>query len=86
MSHIRKRSMVVAGKKTSFSLEDEFWSLLKQVAASEGTTMQLIVERINQQRQLPNLSSAIRVYLLEIVRQQVMQAGASEVGQLSATA
>ena len=61
---IVKRSVVIAGHQTSVSLEHAFWSALKQAAARRGLTINDLVTRIDQQRQ-GNLSSAIRVYLLE---------------------
>ena len=61
---IVKRSVVIAGHQTSVSLEHAFWSALKQAAARRGITINDLVTRIDQQRQ-GNLSSAIRVFLLE---------------------
>ncbi len=61
---IVKRSVVIAGHQTSVSLEHAFWSALKQEAARRGMTINDLVTRIDSQRQ-GNLSSAIRVFLLE---------------------
>lgn len=61
---IVKRSVVIAGHQTSVSLEHAFWSALKQAAARRGVTINDLVTQIDQQRQ-GNLSSAIRVFLLE---------------------
>jgi predicted DNA-binding ribbon-helix-helix protein len=61
---IVKRSVVIAGHQTSVSLEHAFWSALKQAAARRGLTINDLVTQIDQQRQ-GNLSSAIRVFLLE---------------------
>lgn len=61
---IVKRSVVIAGHQTSVSLEHAFWSALKQAAARRGMTINDLVTQIDQQRQ-GNLSSAIRVFLLE---------------------
>lgn len=61
---IVKRSVVIAGHQTSVSLEHAFWNALKQAAARRGVTINDLVTRIDSQRQ-GNLSSAIRVYLLE---------------------
>ena len=61
---IVKRSVVIAGHQTSVSLEHAFWTALKQEAARRGLTINDLVTRIDSQRQ-GNLSSAIRVFLLE---------------------
>ena len=63
-SGIIKRSVVISGHQTSVSLEHAFWSALKQAAARRGTTINDLVTQIDQRRQ-GNLSSAIRVFLLE---------------------
>jgi predicted DNA-binding ribbon-helix-helix protein len=61
---IRKRSITVAGHKTSLSLEEAFWSALKQAARARGLSVKALVEEIDRSRQ-GNLSSAVRVYLLQ---------------------
>src|SRR5271163_3189137 len=61
---IVKRSVVIAGHQTSVSLEHAFWHALKQAAARRGMTINDLVTHIDEQRQ-GNLSSAIRVFLLE---------------------
>jgi predicted DNA-binding ribbon-helix-helix protein len=63
-SGIIKRSIVVAGHKTSVSLEDEFWNALKQIAGDRHMTLSDIVATIDEQRQYANLSSAIRLFVL----------------------
>ena len=60
---ITKRSIIVAGRKTSISLEDEFWHALKAIARHHQRTLSAIVGDINQGRR-GNLSSAIRVFVL----------------------
>ncbi len=60
---IRKRSVTLAGHRTSLSLETEFWQALKAVAHAEGLSLNALIERIDQDR-AGNLSSAVRVYLL----------------------
>ena len=64
-SLILKRSIMIAGQKTSVSLEDEFWQALKQIAAGFDMPMAKLVHRIDTQRQNGNLSSALRLYVLE---------------------
>jgi predicted DNA-binding ribbon-helix-helix protein len=55
-----KRSIVIAGHKTSLSLEAAFW-LLKEIAAHEGVSVVALVNRIDTDREHANLSSAIRL-------------------------
>lgn len=62
--HLRKHSVTVAGHRTSISLEEAFWSALKEIAAAQGTSAHALIEEIDRSRQ-GNLSSAIRVYVLE---------------------
>jgi predicted DNA-binding ribbon-helix-helix protein len=61
-STIAKRSIVIAGHKTSISLEDEFWTGLKAIAESRRTTLSALLGEISQNRR-GNLSSAIRVFV-----------------------
>ena len=61
---IRKRSITVTGHKTSLSLEEAFWSALKQAARAQGLSVKALVEEIDRSRR-GNLSSAVRVYLLQ---------------------
>jgi predicted DNA-binding ribbon-helix-helix protein len=65
MSRIVKRSLVIAGHATSISLEEPFWLLLKRAAAERGLTIAAMVETIDRERMGTNLSSAIRVHLVE---------------------
>jgi len=64
-STIVKRSIVIGGHKTSVSLEDAFWSDLKNIAQTKQETLSKLVETIDQTRDQNNLSSAIRLYVLE---------------------
>jgi predicted DNA-binding ribbon-helix-helix protein len=57
-SPVSKRSVVIAGHKTSVSLEDEFWNSLKQIARSRGMTVAELIAAIDGNRQRANLSSA----------------------------
>jgi predicted DNA-binding ribbon-helix-helix protein len=67
-TRIRKRSLTVAGHRTSISLEEPFWRALREVAAEQGCSTAELVARIDAARGAGGLSSAIRVYLLEYVR------------------
>ena len=61
---IVKHSLVVAGHRTSVSLEDAFWQALRSVAAARGLSIAGLVAEIDAVRGEANLSSAIRVHLL----------------------
>lgn len=61
----RKRSIVVAAKRTSVSLEDSFWCGLKAIARMESVTIEKYIEQVNLQRRTPNLSSNLRIAILE---------------------
>ena len=62
---IVKRSIAIAGHRTSISLEAAFWTGLKDIAAARGITVQALVGEIDAARATGNLSSAIRVFVLE---------------------
>ncbi len=64
-SPVVKRSIVIAGHKTSVSLEDAFWRGLKEIAGSRRVTLADLVGAIDTERQHGNLSSAIRLFVLE---------------------
>lgn len=67
-SPIVKRSIVIAGHKTSVSVEDAFWTALKDIAASRGSTIAELVAAIDSGRRHGNLSSAIRLFVLDHFR------------------
>ena len=67
-SPVVKRSIVIAGHKTSVSLEDAFWNGLKDIAGSRDMTLSDLVATIDTDRQHGNLSSAIRLFVLEYYR------------------
>jgi predicted DNA-binding ribbon-helix-helix protein len=64
-SPVIKRSIVIAGHKTSVSLEDAFWKGLKEIAVSQHTTLSDLVASIDTERPHGNLSSAIRLFVLD---------------------
>jgi predicted DNA-binding ribbon-helix-helix protein len=70
-SLVIKRSIVVAGHKTSVSLEDAFWKALKEIANSRGMTLSDLVGGIDKERRHGNLSSTIRLFVLGIYRERV---------------
>jgi predicted DNA-binding ribbon-helix-helix protein len=63
-----KRSVAIAGHRTSVSLEAPFWDALKDIAAVRGASVQALVGEIDAGRGGANLSSAIRVFVLREVR------------------
>jgi predicted DNA-binding ribbon-helix-helix protein len=69
-SSVVKRSIVIDGHKTSVSLEDAFWDDLKEIAHSERATLSALVAKIDETRKQGNLSSAIRLFVLEYFRAQ----------------
>lgn len=64
---LRKRSVTIAGHATSFSLEDEFWKDLQSVAHKRNLSVNALVSSIDAAR-AGNLSSALRVFVLECYR------------------
>jgi len=69
-SSVVKRSIVIDGHKTSVSLEDAFWDHLKEIAHVERVTLSRLVVKIDETRHHNNLSSAIRLFVLEHFRTQ----------------
>jgi len=67
-SPVVKRSIVIAGHKTSVSLEDAFWKALKEIAGSRDMTLSDMVASIDTDRRQGNLSSAIRLFVLDYYR------------------
>ena len=63
-----KRSVEIAGHKTSISLEPLFWEMLRAAGAAEGVPVNALVARIDEERIAsatpPGLASAIRVWLV----------------------
>ena len=70
-SLVIKRSVVVAGHKTSVSLEDAFWKGLKEIAGERDTTLSELVGTIDSERECGNLSSALRLFVLDSYRTQL---------------
>ena len=69
-SSVIKRSIAFAGHKTSVGLEDAFWNGLKEIAKWRDETLSNLISSINADRQHANLSSAIRLYVLDFYRDQ----------------
>ena len=62
-SPVVKRSIVIAGHKTSVSLEDAFWTALKDIASAREVTLSDLVASVDTDRRHGNLSSAIRLFV-----------------------
>ena len=66
---MRKRSIVIAGRhNTSIALEDEFMEELELIAIVENKTLNQLVTEIDSKRTITNLASAIRIYILEYLK------------------
>ena len=68
---MRKISVIIANRhQTSISLEDEFYEELLRIAREQNRSLNQPITQIDAQKQIPNLSSAIRVYILNELKQQ----------------
>ena len=61
----RKRSVVINGRHTSLSLEEPFWNIVRRIAREKKMTIAKLVEQIDSKHEQNNLSSAVRVYILD---------------------
>ncbi len=73
-STVVKRSVKIDGHTTSVSLEDAFWNALKEIAAARKMTLAELATSINAKREHANLSSAIRLFILDYFRIQISAA------------
>lgn len=71
----RKRSLSIAGHRTSISLEDDFWEALKEIASGEDRSVSALIAEIDLGRGELNLSSALRLHALTYYRERAKQAG-----------
>jgi predicted DNA-binding ribbon-helix-helix protein len=76
-SLVVKRTIVVGTRKTSVSVEAPFWKCLKEIAASGNLTLGELVKGIDSDRQHANLSSAIRLFVLEHYRTLAAEAASA---------
>ena len=74
---VLKRSVVVGRHKTSISLENEFWTSLREIAASRHTTCSGLLTEIDERRQSANLSSAARLFVLQFYQERAQEADAT---------
>jgi predicted DNA-binding ribbon-helix-helix protein len=79
-SLVLKRSIVIAGHKTSISLEEQFWKALKEAAAQRGMKVSDLVAEIEANREYGNLSSAIRLFVLGLYRGEIEQIQSAKTG------
>ena len=70
-SQIKKHSIYLDGKKTSVSLEDIFLESLKEIARCRKVTLSELIRTINAERQHANLSSALRLFVVDFYREQI---------------
>lgn len=77
-SLVVKRSIVIAGHKTSVSLEDAFWKGLKEIASERDLTLSEMVAAIDSGRDSSNLSSTIRLFVLDHYRTMVAPAQSAQ--------
>ena len=75
-SSVSKRSIIIAGHKTSVSVEDEFWNSLKEIARERGMTLGALVAAIDANRQRANLSVSYSIFcawsaVKKVLRQRV---------------
>jgi predicted DNA-binding ribbon-helix-helix protein len=64
-ARVVKRSLVIAGHHTSISIEDAFWRRLRRIALERGLSLNRLAAKVDASRGDANLSSAIRVFVLE---------------------
>ncbi|WP_414833299.1 ribbon-helix-helix domain-containing protein [Afifella sp. YEN Y35] len=72
---MKKRSVVIAGHRTSVSLEDPFWTELKAMATTRDMPLAALIEEIDARRETDNLSSALRIAVLESLRHRLAEGG-----------
>ena len=72
-SLVVKRSIMIGGHKTSVSLEEAFWNGLKEIAAERNASLSELVSTIDSERELGNLSSALRLFVLGFYRDRITE-------------
>ncbi len=81
-SGIAKRSVSIAGHRTSISLEEPFWEVLRDIAEREKLSIQALIGRIDAERGEQNLSSAIRVFVLTDLRERLSTSSSSSTASI----
>lgn len=67
---MQKRSLTIAGHRTSIALEPEFWTGLEDMAGAENVPLTQLIRRLDESRGQPNLTSALRIAVLAFYRQR----------------
>ena len=75
---MEKRSLSIAGHRTSIALEPQFWAALAEMAAENGQTMAALIKSIDETRETANLSSATRLAVLQWYQQRLAASSAAE--------
>ena len=70
-----KRSVTIAGHSTSVSLEEPFWQELKRMADERRLSLAALIANIDENRSVENLSSALRLAVLDDLRRRIGQSG-----------
>jgi predicted DNA-binding ribbon-helix-helix protein len=70
-SLVMKRSVVIAGHRTSVSLEEAFWKSLEEIASYQNMTVSTLIAAIDSERHYGNLSSTIRSFVINFYREQL---------------
>jgi predicted DNA-binding ribbon-helix-helix protein len=76
---LQKRSLTIAGHRTSLALEPEFWDGLEAMAAAGDLALPQLIQQIDETRSSSNLSSEVRLAVLRWYRQQAEAAKATAV-------
>lgn len=74
VTKIRKHSVRPAGRRTSVSMEDEFWDEFRAICGRDGVSMDSVIARLGKGRSAVNMSSAVRLYVLGRVMQRAQSA------------
>lgn len=65
---MHKRSLSIAGHRTSIALEPEFWAGLEALAGARQLPLTALIREIDERRDGPNLSSSLRLAVLRFYR------------------
>ena len=79
-TRVRKRSVVIGGHKTSVSLEEAFWSAIRDIAIERGESMSAMIGQIDSDKPQSTLSSAIRLFVLDYSRARLPVEGRPDDG------
>jgi predicted DNA-binding ribbon-helix-helix protein len=71
MKSFKRRTIYIDGHKTTISLEDAFWTALKEIAQERGESPRHLINSIDANRRFANLSSATRLFVLEFYKEQL---------------